>query len=296
VTTVRIGTRGSDLALWQAHWVAARLREAHPRLDVETVVVRTRGDTESEAPFGATWPVGAFVTAVERALLEGRVDLAVHSYKDVPTQETDGLAVAATPVRGPVHDVLLTRGALTLEELPPGARIGTSSPRRAAQMLQAGDFRIVPLRGNVPTRVATLEREELDGIVLAAAGLDRLGIRHPFRIDLPVGRFVPAPAQGALAVQVRTGSPEAALAAALDDPDTRRAVEAERHLLHVVEAGCHAPVGALAVVDANALTLEAQIFSEDLARMVAGSESGSDPAEVATRLGKRLLATLEASG
>ena len=143
---LRVGTRGSDLALWQTNWVCERLRAAIPDLEIEQIIIKTHGDVVTEANFGRDWPVGAFVSALENALLENRVDFAVHSFKDLQTVETAGLTIAATPPREVVHDVLLTREPMTLDALPPGSRIGTNSPRRAAQMLQMGAFEIVPLR------------------------------------------------------------------------------------------------------------------------------------------------------
>jgi hydroxymethylbilane synthase len=292
VKPVRVGTRGSDLALWQTNWVCDRLRAAHPSLAIELVVIKTHGDIAATEPFGPAWPAGAFVGAVEVALLDGRVDFAVHSYKDLPTARTARLTIAAIPERGPVHDVLLTRGATRLEDLPAGARIGTNSARRAAQLRQLGVFEFVPIRGNVPTRIAKLEREGLDGIVLAAAGLERLGIAHPYCIDLPADRFVPAPAQGALAVQTRAGAPTTDIVAAIDDPTTRRAVTAERAVLLEIEAGCHTPVGALATATGDLVQLRAQLFSDDQARAVIGTDSGPDAAELGARLARRLMEEL----
>ncbi len=296
MTAVRVGTRGSDLALRQTGWVCDRLREAHPSLAVEQVIIKTHGDRVPDQPFGPAWPEGAFVTALEQALLERRIDVAVHSYKDLPTAPTDGLAIAAIPLREAPHDVLLTRGARRLEDLPAGARIGTNSPRRAAQIKRLCKVEIVPIRGNVPTRIAKLEREGLDGVILAAAGLNRLGIDHPHRIDLPLERFLPAPAQGALAVQARAGSEVAGLVAAIDDPTTRRTVTAERALLREINAGCHAPVGALATLRADLVALRGRLFSDDQTRDVQGTEEGPDPDDVGVRLARRLLAELGEAG
>jgi hydroxymethylbilane synthase len=292
VKPLRVGTRGSDLALWQTTWVCDRLRAAHPSLVVEPVVIKTHGDLAPDEHFGPAWPAGAFVGAVEVALLDGRVDLAVHSYKDLPTAETVGLCIAATPTRGAVHDVLVTRAAARLADLPAGARIGTNSARRAAQLRQVGEFEIVPIRGNVPTRIAKLERQGLDGVILAAAGLERLGIAPPHRIDLPTDRFVAVSAQGALAVQARAGTAAVDLVAAIDDAITRRAVAAERRVLLEIEAGCHTPVGALATLAGDTVTLHAQLFSDDHTRVVDGTEVGPDPVTVGTTLARRLMAQL----
>jgi hydroxymethylbilane synthase len=291
---LRVGTRGSELALWQTRWVADRLKVAHAGLEIEEVIIKTQGDVVTEANFGRDWPVGAFVTALENALLEKRVDLAVHSYKDLPTQETPELVVAATPERAAVHDVLLTREPLRqVEDLPVTARIGTNSPRRAAQLRQVKAFQIVPIRGNVPTRIAKLEREGLDGVVLAAAGLQRLGIQHPHTLVLPVERFLPAAAQGALAVQTRAGDAAQQVAGVLEDRATRQAVAAERQVLRHINAGCHTPVAAYAQVDGATITLRAKLFADDWSRCAAGVESGADPIAVGTRLAARLQAELK---
>jgi hydroxymethylbilane synthase len=292
MTRLRVGTRGSDLALWQTNWVCERLRAAHPELELERIIIKTHGDVVTDRNFGRDWPVGAFVSALENALLEDRVDFAVHSFKDLQTAETAGLTIAATPPREVVHDVLLTGAPLSLDALPTGARIGTNSPRRAAQLREFGDVEIVPIRGNVPTRIAKIEREDLHGVVLAAAGLKRLAIEHPHRIDLPTQRFVPAPAQGALAVQTRAGDPAEAICAALDDAATRRAVVAERTILSRINAGCHTPVGALATVQDDEIRLHAKLFSDDYAAKAEDVETGRDPIEVGTCLAERLLAML----
>ncbi len=292
MTALRVGTRGSRLALWQANWVCEHLREIHSSIDAQPVIIKTRGDQLKDESFGASWPVGAFVSALENALMGGRIDLAVHSLKDLQTAPTKGLHVAATPERGPVHDVLLTRGPMDLNDLPAGARIGTSSPRRAAQLKRIGQFEVVPLRGNVPTRIAKLDEENLDGVVLAAAGIERLGIEHPHTIELPVNRFLPAPGQGALAVQAGVGSAASELASHLDHPPTRSAVTAERAFLRDIEAGCHTPVGALASVAPNSVSLHGLLFSDNHDRVAEGTERGIDPIEVGVSLARRLKTKL----
>ena len=292
-TALRVGTRGSELALRQTRWVCRHLLEAHPTLSLEEVVIRTQGDIATDESFGESWPVGAFVSALEHALLEDRIDVAVHSYKDLQTARTPGLVIAAIPEREVPHDVLLTRSDVSLEDFPPGARIGTSSPRRRAQILRLGPFRIVPLRGNVPTRIEKLKTEELDGVILAAAGLRRLGIAHPYQIALPLDRFLPAPAQGSLAVQVRLGSDAEGLVAVLDDAATRTCVVAERSFLREISAGCHTPVGALATLESAGVRLEGCLFSEDDSNEAWGSETGSEPEAAGVALARRLLTELE---
>jgi hydroxymethylbilane synthase len=290
---LRVGTRGSELALWQTRWVCEQLRAAHAGLEIEQIIIKTHGDEVTDKNFGRDWPVGAFVKAIEQALLENRIDFAVHSFKDLQTAETPGLVIAATPPREVVHDVLLTRAVQRLEDLPRGARIGTNSPRRAAQLLEIGSFEIVPIRGNVPTRIAKIERENLDAVPLAAAGLKRLGVQYPRMISLPTDRFVPAPAQGALAIQTRTEGPAQEIIAVLDDTTTHSAVIAERMILRRINAGCHTPVGALATITAGRITLHAKLFTDDYSRKAEGIEQGSDPVAIGVALADRLLAELK---
>jgi hydroxymethylbilane synthase len=295
MTRLRVGTRGSDLALRQTRWVCDLLRGVHADLEFEEVVIKTHGDIATSQPLDTDFPVGGFVSAIEQALLERRIDFAVHSYKDLPTAPTPGLMIAAVPVREVPHDVLVTRVPVDLVKLPRGMRIGTSSPRRAAQFRRVADVRIVSIRGNVPTRVAKVESGELDGVVLAAAGLKRLDLHPPNLIDLPVDRFMPAPAQGALAVQVREGDATTALFAPIEHRPSRRAVEAERAFLRNLHAGCHTPVGALAMVVDGTISLRAQLFSDDGSRMVEGGDSGDDPSTVGARLADRLARKLRES-
>lgn len=277
MTRLRVGTRGSELALRQTRWVCDLLRSGHAGLEFDEIVIKTHGDLATGQPLDTDFPVGGFVSAIEQALLDGRIDFAVHSYKDLPTAATPGLMIAAVPTREVPHDVLVTRKPVDLSNLPRGIRLGTSSPRRAAQMRRQGEVDIVPIRGNVPSRIAQVDKGGLDGVVLAAAGLKRLGLRPPNLIDLPIDRFMPAPAQGALAVQVREGDAIAVLLAAIEHRPSRRAVEAERSFLRHLHAGCHTPVGALATVRGSTITLHGQLFSDDGLRMVEGTATGDDP-------------------
>lgn len=292
-TTYRVGTRGSDLALWQTRWIADRLREVDSSLRIEEIIIKTHGDTATQQLFDANWPVGGFVGAIESALAEGRIDFAVHSYKDLQTAATTGLVIAAVPKRADVHDILVTREAADWAALPRRFRLGTSSPRRAAQFRRVGELEIVPIRGNVPTRIKQVETGELDGVVLAAAGVGRLDIKLRHSIDLPTDRFVPAPAQGALAVQTCEGHVVATLLAALDHAPTRRAVAAERTFLAGVGAGCHVPVGALATLEGDAVSLHAQLFATDAVQVAEGVEIGADPEAVGRTLADRLLQELQ---
>lgn len=294
---LRLGTRGSALALAQSGHVATAITAATGRA-VELVHVVTRGDVSTAAieTMGGT---GVFVTALREALLAGTVDLAVHSFKDLPTAPADGLVIAAVPPREDPRDVLVARDGLTLGELPTGARIGTGSPRRTAQLRALGLGHVVePVRGNVDTRIGFVRDGKLDGVVLARAGLSRLGRLDEATEVLDPLQVLPAPAQGALAVECRSDDPDlAALLAVLDHADTRVAVGAERALLGALEAGCTAPVGALAAVAEGDEGEEDEVYLRGLVSALDGSASvrlsatgpTSDPQEVGRRLAAELL-------
>lgn len=252
--TIRIGTRGSALALAQTGTVAAQLEAAGAKVEIVTVV--TPGD-KSSAPI-AEIGIGVFTSALRDALANGEVDVAIHSYKDLPTAPDPRLSLAAVPPRQDPRDALVARDSLTLGELPAGSRVGTGSPRRAAQIQALGlGLQIVPIRGNVDTRIRKVHDGELDAVVLARAGLARLGRLDVITEVLDPIQVLPAPAQGALAVECRVDDvdTEHLLQSIVDDEATRAAVAAERALLAALEAGCQAPVGALADVvedlDAN---------------------------------------------
>ncbi|WP_369139510.1 hydroxymethylbilane synthase [Modestobacter versicolor] len=293
--TLRLGTRASQLALTQSQHVADALT-ATSGLPVELVHVSTYGDrsTEAIAQLGGT---GVFVSALRDALHAGTVDLAVHSFKDLPTAPTPGLTVAAVPPREDPRDVLVARDGLTLGELPRGARIGTGAPRRTAQLLALGlGLEVVPIRGNVDTRMGKVTSGELDGVVLARAGLSRLGRLSAVTEVLDPIQVLPAPAQGALAVECRSDDPRVVeLLAALDDDAARSCVAAERSVLAALEAGCSAPVAAYAELaeaeDGSAeLWLRASVTAIDGSDAVRDSISG--PAAEAESLGRRLAAEL----
>lgn len=246
-SVLRLGTRGSALALAQTGQVADRLRAAGA--EVELVQVRTAGDASS-API-AELGVGVFVSALREALVTGEVDVAVHSYKDLPTAPDPRLVLAAVPPRADPRDALVARNGLVLGALPPGAVLGTGSPRRTAQLRALGlGLEVVPIRGNVDSRIRRVVEGEFDGVVVAAAGLARLGRSGEATELLDPLQMLPAPAQGALALECRIDDidTEHLLAGVLDDADSRAAVTAERALLAALEAGCSAPVGALADV------------------------------------------------
>ncbi|MCG8925725.1 hydroxymethylbilane synthase [Lentzea sp. DG1S-22] len=245
--TLRMGTRGSALALAQTGTVAEALRAAGAQ--VEIVVVKTPGDL-SDAPI-AQIGIGVFTSALRDALANGEIDIAVHSYKDLPTAPDPRLVLAAVPQREDPRDALVARDGLTLGELPPGSTVGTGSPRRAAQLEALGlGLNIVPLRGNVDTRIGKVRGGELDAVVLARAGIARLGRVGEITETLEPIQMLPAPAQGALAVECRVDDVDAEhlIQSTLDDSASRAAVTAERAMLAALEAGCSAPVGALADV------------------------------------------------
>lgn len=291
--SLRLGTRGSALALAQSRQVASALTAQTGR-DVELVRVMTQGDLSSAAisQLGGT---GVFVAALREALLRGDVDLAVHSYKDLPTAATDGLRIAAVPLREDARDVLVARDGLTLGELPTGARVGTGSPRRTAQLRALGlGLDVVPVRGNVDTRIGLVAKGELDAVVLARAGLARLDRLDQVTETIDPLQMLPAPAQGALAVECRSDDELAELVAGLDDADSRAAVDAERALLAALEAGCTAPVGALAEVaegdDGPEIFLRGLVAAPDGTDVVRLSATG--PTTDAHGVGRRLAAEL----
>ncbi|MDT9594807.1 hydroxymethylbilane synthase [Nocardioides zeae] len=293
---LRLGTRASALATTQSGHVAAMLRERTGR-EVELVEVTTRGDVD-RSPLASIGGTGVFVSALRDALLAGEVDLAVHSLKDLPTGAAEGIALAAVPPREDPRDALVARDGLTLGELPVGSRVGTGSPRRAAQLAALGlGLEITAIRGNVGTRIGHVEDGRLDAVVLAQAGLSRLGRDGEVTEVLDPFQMLPAPGQGALAVECRAGDEDlVALLAALDHPSTRAAVTAERAVLSTLEAGCSAPVGALAEVvegdDGEELWVRAVVMSTDGALSVRMSATGSpgDAHGVGSRLGQEMLA------
>jgi hydroxymethylbilane synthase len=303
ITTLRLGTRRSALATTQSRLVAGWIEDASVLtgrpVRVELVEITTAGDVSS-APLSSFGGVGVFVSALREALLDGRVDLAVHSLKDLPTAPAPGLTLAAVPQREAPNDVLVTADGRSLAELPEGARIGTGSPRRAAQLRAAvPGVKIVDIRGNVDTRLRLATEGELDAVVLALAGLRRLGWEGKVSEVLPPDLMLPAPGQGALGVECRADD-ETVLAALapLEHPQTRAAVTAERALLARLEAGCAAPLGALAQVSpadpGDLLTLQAVVA--DVEAVVVLRRSVTGPADRPEELGHRLADELIADG
>ncbi len=297
-TTVRIGSRGSDLALWQARDIAARLSEC-AGVVTEIVIIQTPGDSDAKMPMtSGVWPTGAFVTSIEQALVDDEIDIGVHSFKDLATVSQPGLKVIATTPRASVHDVLVASGsesaarlnsALEGEGSVSELHIGTSSPRRTAQLLHALGCQNDPIRGNVPTRVAIATQGKLDAVCLAAAGLERLGLNPLHTVVLPIDRFPTAPAQGAIAVQAREGTPTAELGITINHEPTQRCVMAERAFIQKIDAGCHTPVAASAVIEADGtINLHVQLFNEN-GDLFEEHAKGTDPLSLGLMVGVRAL-------
>ena len=295
-TALRVGTRASLLARTQSGQVADALRQALGR-EVTLVEVTTQGDVSS-APLTSFGGTGVFVSALREALLRGEVDVAVHSLKDLPTYAADGITLAAVPVREDPRDAVVVRDGLTLAELPPGARVGTGSPRRAAQLHALGlGFDVVPIRGNVDTRIRKVGEGQLDAVVLARAGIARLGRLDEVTEVLDPLQMLPAPGQGALGVECRGADTALVddLRAALDDAHTRAAVTAERAVLAALEAGCAAPLGTLAEVaegdDGDELWVRAVALAPDGGAAVRRSATGhpADAEGVGRRLAEEML-------
>lgn len=294
-----IGTRGSALALWQAEWVAAALRQRHTGIQVLLERITAPADAAPDAPIAQLGTKGLFTKTLEDALLEGRIDLAVHSLKDLASAMPPGLTLAAIPPREDSRDALILGPALTPPgpeiaglALPPGARVGTSAPRRRAQLLHLRpDLHVLDVRGNVDTRLRKLQEGHYDALVLAAAGLHRLGRRDAISAYLDPSVLLPAGGQGALGLQARAGDERIRdLVAPLADRATMLCCAAERRLQEALEGGCRVPIGALARLDGATLTLEAVVASEDGALLLRDALSG--PAEAPLELGERLAARL----
>jgi hydroxymethylbilane synthase len=295
-STVRIGTRGSPLARWQAEWVADRLRLAHPGLAVELVGIKTQGDRDRNSPLAAIGGVGLFTKEIQRALLDARVEIAVHSLKDLPTSGPDELALGAVPVREEVADALIAPVFKTLERLPNGAKVGTGSLRRRAQLLHLRpELQVVSLRGNVETRLQQALQGHLDAVVLAEAGLRRLNLDRHVTEHLEPPRFLPAVGQGALGIECRHADRSTLeLLKPLDDPATHRAVVAERQALTELEGGCMIPLAAWARDVEGSLTLSAAVFDPDGREHVTAILSG--PLDNPQDLGRRVAYELRAQG
>jgi hydroxymethylbilane synthase len=291
--TLRLGSRKSPMAIAQSRQVARMITERTGH-EVQIVAVTTLGDV-SRAQLTEVGGTGVFAGALREALLGGQVDLAVHSLKDLPAGPADGITLAAVPPRDDPRDALVARNGAKLADLPPGARIGTGSPRRTAQLLALRtDLRCIPIRGNADTRLAKVDSGELDAVVLACAGLVRIERAAAITQVFEPGEMLPAPGQGALAIECRADQPElAALLGAVSDPATMAAVTAERSLLEALAAGCRAPVAAYAE-SAGQLRMLAAVMNTDGSRVLRAH--GGAPGDGASKLGRDLAAELLRSG
>jgi hydroxymethylbilane synthase len=295
-TSIRLATRSSPLAMWQAHHVAALLREASPDVAVELVTIETTGDQIRDRPLSQIGGDGLFTKQIQLAVEENRADLAVHSLKDLPTTPVETLTLAAVPSRGPAGDALVSTRHSSFDAIPEGAIIGTSSARRRAQLLyRRPDLRFVDMRGNVDTRLRKMDENKLDGLVLADAGLQRLGLTHAITEVLNPQWMLPAAGQGALGLECRANDRATlALVSTINHPSTAAAVRAERAMLRGLGGGCQVPIGVAARVDGTMLTLGGAVLSPDGSRRIAGEMTGS--VNDAEELGQSLAAELLTKG
>ena len=290
--SLKIGSRGSKLALWQANWVKTAIESRQPSIPVEIVVIRTRGDKILDVPLAKVGGKGLFVKEIETALLAGRIDLAVHSMKDMPADLPQGLCIGAVPVREQPQDVIISRGE-GFETLKRGALIGTSSLRRAAQLRHIRpDLKILPLRGNLDTRIKKLDDGDMDAVVLAAAGVIRLGLQDRITEYLSETVMLPAAGQGALCIEIRQGEGVIGpLMDRLNDPATHTAVLAERSFLHRLEGSCQVPIAAHGTLENDTLHLSGMIADIDGSLLLRDSISGpaTQPEAIGKNLAERLI-------
>ncbi len=292
--TIKIGTRSSKLALWQANWVKSELNARHPSLSFELVTIKTKGDKSLDVPLAKVGGTGLFVKEIEAARLNGLIDLAVHSMKDMPAEIPQGLCIGAIPQRETPQDVLISKKGLLLSELKPKSRIGTSSLRRTAQVLHARpDLVILPLRGNLDTRLKKLETENLDAIILAAAGVKRLGLEGRITEYMDENVMLPAVGQGALCIEIRQNDPEVEpIVSSLEHHQTRVEVMGERAFLNRMEGGCQVPIAAYGKIEKNTFTLCGLVATVDGKTVIKETLSGpKDSSEIiGVKLADRLVA------
>jgi hydroxymethylbilane synthase len=296
--TMRIATRGSQLALWQARHIQGRLEERYPGLRVELAVIKTRGDKILDVPLAKVGGKGLFVKEIEDALLAGAADIAVHSMKDVPAELPQGLKIGVIPEREQPTDTLLSVQYAGLDALPSGARVGTSSLRRQTQLVaMRPDLEVVSLRGNLDTRVRKLHEGAFDAIVVATAGLRRLGLSAPHAEELAPPRFYPAVAQGALGIEYRTDRPELdELLGFLDHSASRVCVEAERAFLFALDGGCQVPIAGHAVLDDAGRTVQLTGLVADLSGKTVIIRRGAAKTKDAAALGRSVAEEVLGAG
>ena len=285
---IKIGTRGSKLALTQTNFVSEKLKKAIPDAEIEICIIKTNGDIMQDVSLLTIGGQGVFVKELEEALLSCKIDLAVHSMKDVPGETPEELMFAAILPREDVRDVLVSRNNIKMEFLPRGAKIGTGSQRRGAQIkAMLPDINIVPLRGNIDTRLKKIETENLMGVILAAAGMKRMGLAERITQFLPVETMLPAVGQGALGLQIRRADVDLAeICARLNDVKTAAEITAERSYLRALGGGCRLPIAALGKLDGQMLTLEGMIAAPNGSTMIREQISGAK--EDAEEMGKKL--------
>jgi hydroxymethylbilane synthase len=291
VKQIRIGTRGSKLALQQSAWVRKRIAERHPGLAIELVRIKTAGDKITDVPLSQVGGKGLFVKEIEEALLRRDIDLAVHSMKDVPTELPAGLHLGAIIEREDPRDVLISREGQGLKQLPFGARIGTSSLRRKAQLLAINPrWEVIPLRGNLDTRIRRLETAGLDAVIVAAAGVRRMGLEQRITETLPFTTMLPAVGQGALGIECRKEGAVNELIAFLRHPESTIAVQGERAFLRRLEGGCQVPIAAYGEVKRGRLYLQGLVAHLDGSQLFRAEAQGDDPETVGEQLAEELLA------
>jgi hydroxymethylbilane synthase len=291
---LKVGTRGSRLSLVQTELIVESIRRQNPGLEIDRTIITTSGDADQRTPLFSLDKKGIFEKEIDEAVLEGRVDFAVHSMKDIPVFDKESrLLIASVPERGSVADVLVSKGATLLKDLKKGTKIGTSSLLRVAQLRRTRpDLDPEPIRGNVDTRIRKVDNGEFDAVVLAEAGLARLGITGRISEKLPIEDFMPAPGQGALAVVARSDNLKVvALLRSIEHPPTRVEIEAERELVRVLEGGCKVPVGALARADDDQIRIAACIFSIDGKEKLLVEHAGraEDGVMLARKMGEELI-------
>ncbi|MBI4765518.1 MAG: hydroxymethylbilane synthase [Deltaproteobacteria bacterium] len=291
--TIKIGTRGSPLALRQSTWVKETLVGYYPRLEIEMVAIKTTGDKILDVPLANIGGKGIFVKEIEEALLGGRFDLAVHSLKDLPGELPEGLTIGAVPIREDARDVLISRNGLLLKEIPGQSKIGTSSLRRQAQLLRyRPDLEMIPLRGNLESRIKKIESEGLAGIILAAAGLNRMGYQDKISQHLDLDICLPAVGQGALALEIRAGDPGIQdLIRVIHHDPTALCTRVERAFLNRLQGGCQVPVAGHARVEEGRIIFQGLIADRKGRTVIQDQIEGtlSDPASLGIRLAERLL-------
>ena len=292
-SNIKIGTRGSKLALWQANWIKTELNKNTPTFSIEIVVIKTKGDKILDVPLAKVGGKGLFVKEIEDALLDGRIDIAVHSMKDMPADLPEGLCIGPVPKRENPADVLISKNGFLLSELEPQARIGTSSLRRASQIKHAKpDFIILPLRGNLDTRIKKLETGDLDAIVLAAAGVKRLNLERRITEYLDYDIMLPAVGQGALCIEIRKHDLEIEkIVSNLNHPETRAVIMGERAFLRTLGGSCQVPVAAYGEINKNSFTLRGLVADIDgkiiIKENITGPENSSE--SLGIELAQRLL-------